>query len=133
MKQQNIPQGFISDNESYTAEVLWCLMIADSNISFKTCCKAGPLFRKMFTDSVIARSFECSETKSRYITTFGLGDYLLTERQKSVKDQNYVLLFDESLNKKLTEKQMDIHLRTWERNEVLLTDVITFGFTPPWT
>ena len=118
MKQQNIPQGFISDNERYTAEVLWCLMIADSNISFKTSCKAGPLFRKMFTDSVIARSFECSETKSRYITTFGLGDYLLTEMQKSVKDQNYVLLFDESLNKKLTEKQMDIHLRTWERNEV---------------
>ena len=38
--------------------------------------------------------------------------------QKSVKDQNYVLLFDESQNKKLTEKQMDIHLRVWEKNVV---------------
>ena len=36
VKQQNIPQGIISDNERYTAEVVWCLKIADNNISFNT-------------------------------------------------------------------------------------------------
>ena len=35
-----------------------------------------------------------------------------------VKDDCFVLLFDESLNKKVQQKQLDIYLRFWNGNEV---------------
>ena len=49
------------------------------------------------------------------MATFGLAPYLLMDK---VKDDCFVLLFDEYLNKKVQQKQLDIYLRFWNGNEV---------------
>ena len=41
---------------------------------------------------------------------------LLTSKVKSEKA--YVLLFDESLNRELHSKQLDIHIRFWDAGEI---------------
>jgi hypothetical protein len=67
------------------------------------------VFSAMFPDGQIAKQFQCRERKAAYICVFGLSEYFLKllDRIKGL----YVVMFDESLNKKLQEKQMDIHLR----------------------
>ena len=52
------------------------------------------------------------------MATFGLAPYLLELLMDKVKDDCFVLLFDESLNKKVQQKQLDIYLRFWNGNEV---------------
>eukprot|EP00731_Ephydatia_muelleri_P009822 Em0005g408a len=69
-------------------------------------------------DSEVAKNFSCSESKARYMATFGLAPYLLELLMDKVKDDCFVLLFDESLNKKVQQKQLDIYLRFWNGNEV---------------
>ncbi len=75
----------------------------------------------MFPDSDIASSFQCGETKSSYLTVFGIAPFcksLLMDRIRSLKD-GCVLLSDERLNRKTQTKQMDIHLRFWDNNAVV--------------
>ena len=65
----------------------------------------------MFPDSSIASKFSLSETKARYITTFGLGPCFLDMLKQSARAaENFVLLFDESLNEELQKKQLDLHV-----------------------
>lgn len=90
---------------------------------------AGSLFRRMFPDSNIASNFKCGETKSSYLTVFGIAPYfksLVMERIKSAQN-GYVLLFDESLNQKTQSKQMDIHVRFWD-NDVVATRYFSSEF-----
>ncbi|XP_047740789.1 uncharacterized protein LOC125179270 [Hyalella azteca] len=68
----------------------------------------------MFPDSSIASKFSLSETKARYIITFGLGSCFLDMlKQSAHAADNFVLLFDESLNGELQKKQLDMHVRFW--------------------
>ena len=63
--------------------------------------------------------FSCGERKCAYLSTFGLAPYflsLLTSKVKSEKE--YVLLFDECLNRELHSKQLDIHIRFWDAGEI---------------
>eukprot|EP00731_Ephydatia_muelleri_P000477 Em0001g477a len=69
-------------------------------------------------DSEVAKNFSCSESRARYMATFGLAPYLLELLMEKVKDDCFVLLFDESLNKKVQQKQLDIYLHFWNGNEV---------------
>ena len=68
----------------------------------------------MFCDSQIAEGYSLSESKYRYVTTFGLGPHfakkLLWDFQKSPA---HTFLFDESLNAELQSKQMDVHVSYW--------------------
>jgi hypothetical protein len=82
-----------------------------------SCAETKQLFKAMFPDSNIAASFTCGETKARYLCTFGLGPYFSSQLLQKAKSANsYVLLFDETLNKHLQEKQMDIYIRIWEKD-----------------
>ena len=82
----------------------------------------------MFPDSALARNFACGATKSRYMITFGLAPYFLDALKDKVKlSSDYVLLFDESLNKKNKMKQMDFHVRFWNEN-IVQTRYITSEF-----
>ena len=68
----------------------------------------------MFPDSQIAKKFSLGKTKCAYLISFGLAPYfknLLLERVKN--SQDYVLLFDESLNKTTQQKQLDVYVRYW--------------------
>lgn len=53
--------------------------------------------------------------KAAYLTNFGIAPHflpLLLSKVKSVRD--YVLPFDESLNRPLQSKHLDVHIRFWD-------------------
>ena len=103
--------GVFNDDACTRAKILWVLKIIDSNYSFNSAECVPLLLRSMFPDSEVAKNFSCSESKARYVATFGLAPYLLELLLDKVKDDCFVLLFDESLNKKVQQKQLDIYLR----------------------
>lgn len=47
------------------AEILWTMKVVSSHYSYSSSGSVSELFRKMFPDSDIARSFTCSEKKMR--------------------------------------------------------------------
>ena len=110
--------GVFNDDVRTRAEMLWVLKIIDSNYSFNSSECVPLLLQSMFPDSEAAKNFSCSESKARYMATFGLAPYLLELLMEKVKDDCFVLLYDESLNKKVQQKQLDIYLRFWNGNEV---------------
>ena len=66
----------------------------------------------MFPDSAIAKGFRCGECKTAYFCVFGLAEHFKKAILSEVKG-HFVIMFDESLNQKMQEKQLDIHLRYW--------------------
>ena len=69
----------------------------------------------MFPDSQVAKPFQLSKTKCAYYVVFGLASYFKVLLVKDIKlPPFYSLSFDESLNNKLQEEQMDISIRFWD-------------------
>ena len=96
------------------AEILWTLKSVYSHFSAHSNIGMNDLFQRMFTDSQIAQTYSLSESKFRYVTTFGLGPYL---SKKLIYDVNkspaHTVLFDEALNEQLQKKQFDVYVRYW--------------------
>lgn len=95
----------MSGPEVLSAEVYWALDVIEKHGSFNSCTGKSELFRLMFPDSPIASKFTCGDDKAAYLTTFGIAPHfssLLLSKVKSSSD--YVLLFDESLNRPLQSK-----------------------------
>jgi len=111
--------GLSNFSKSVTdAEILWALKCADSHFSGHSNIGNNELFRKMFSDSQIAASCSMSESKFRYIKTFGLGPYFSKQLICDVQScPAYSLLFDESLNEELQFKQIDLHVRYWSNKD----------------
>ena len=77
------------------------------------------LFQQMFQGHPIAETFSCGETKCRYLCQFGLAPHFSSLLKSRIsKDSEYVLLFDESMNKKPKNKQLDIHIRLCHHDQV---------------
>lgn len=118
-KTQGVLPSSISKTDTLKAEILWCLKVVEDHQSFHSCQGNNELFRRMFPDSAIAKNFQLSESKCKYMTVFGLGPYVQDLVRAHIKESShYVILFDESLNQKLQSKQMDFLIRTWQNNEV---------------
>lgn len=119
---QPLPTGtpLATGNDVLTAEIWWALKLMSAHYSCHSSEDSSFLFQHiMFPDSDIASRFACSETKSSYLTTFGIAPYFADILRSKVKsDLDYVLLFDESMNKKNGKKQMDWHIRFWDNNMV---------------
>ena len=97
------------------AEVLWCLDLATKHHSFNSNEGIGELFRNMFPDSDIAKSFALGKDKTGYIIKFGIAAYFKKQLVETINNAGpFVLMFDESLNKSSKKKQMDIHIRILE-------------------
>ena len=108
-----------SSTDTLKAEIIWTLKAVSSHYSYKSCEDNGKVFAAMFPDSQIAASYKCGERKSSYLSTFGIARHFFNELKDRVKSEtSYVLLFDESLNDDLQQKQLDIHVRVWENNVV---------------
>ncbi|KAL1246701.1 hypothetical protein QQF64_034369 [Cirrhinus molitorella] len=102
------------------AEILWSLKVTQSHYSYHSSEQTGQLFSAMFPDSEIAKSFSCGQTKCAYICAYGLAPHFksrLTNKLKS-GNEDYVLLFDESLNRMTQSKQCDFHVRFWNGDQV---------------
>ena len=100
------------------AEVLWCLHTAEKHHSLNSNENLADVFRAMFPDSDIAKTFACGKDKSGYIIRFGLAPYFKQELINTInKAGQFVLMFDESLNKSTKKKQL-VHIRFWEDDRV---------------
>jgi hypothetical protein len=73
------------------------------------------LFFCVFPDSQIAKEFTCGENKCPYLCRFGLALYFHEKLLNEIKAANeFVILFDESMNFSCQQKQMDVHVRLWD-------------------
>ena len=69
----------------------------------------------MFPDSKVTKLFPLSKTKCVYYVVFGIAPYLKEPLVKDIKSSPfYSLSFDEILNNKLQEEQMDISIWFWD-------------------
>ena len=118
-KSQASMKGFVNKDEVLKAEILWTLKLITSHYSLNSSKNTAQLFSAMFADSEIAKQFTCGERKASYLCVFGLAEYFKKLLKDSVRGP-FVGLFDESLNKKMQGKQMDVHVRYWndQSNEV---------------
>lgn len=110
--------SFVSKNDVLKAEILWTIETVINHNSYKSNESVGKLFQTMFPDSQIAQKFTCGERKTAYFTVFGIGEYLKSLILNDIKGY-FVILFDESLNKKSQKKQMDFHVRYWTNDKVI--------------
>lgn len=99
------------------AEVLWVLHTVTRHQSYNANEDIGELFTKMFPDSSIVKTFKCGKDKTSYITRFGLAEYVKNELVSKAKG-SFVLMFDESLNQTTKSKQLDVHIRFWEGDQI---------------
>ena len=94
---------------------LWCLHTVEKHHSLNSNENLADIFRAMFPDSDIAKTFACGKDKSGYIIRFGLAPYFKQELIKTInKAGQFVLMFDESLNKSTKKKQLDVQIQFWE-------------------
>lgn len=118
--------NFVAKNDVLSAEILWTLQTISAHYSYKSNEKVGKIFQAMFPDSVIASKFSCGDKKTAYLCTFGLAKHFKELLMDEVKGA-FTILFDESLNSKSHQKQMDIHVRFWAGNQVTLPRVAIYG------
>jgi len=67
------------------AEILWALKCVSSHLSGNSKTEVNDLSKRMFKDSEIAANYSMSESKFRYVTTFGLGPYFAKKLIHDVK------------------------------------------------
>ena len=91
-------------------EIRWVMKVVTSHFSYCSCINLNSLLASMFPDSQIAKSFEMLKTKCSYYIMYGLAPYHKEELiQKIEASPNYSILFDESLNHRLQDEQLDVH------------------------
>ena len=106
---------------SLKAEVFWSLKVVSSHFSLISCLRLNDLFKAMFIDSKIVKSFQLSKIKCSYFINYRLSLYFKDVLLKSINSSEFfVLSYNESLHKVLQEDQMDVHFRFWDNdaNEV---------------
>ncbi|KAJ8043836.1 hypothetical protein HOLleu_11110 [Holothuria leucospilota] len=109
-------ETFVTREQTLKAEILWSLKVIDSHYRYRSCAGNDKLFQEMFPDSQIAKEFTCGEKKCAYLVCFGLAPHFKQMLIDSMKEEeNYIIMFDESLNAVTNSKQMDIHVRAWNR------------------
>ena len=111
--------GFLTRNDTLTAEIWWVLKVYSSHYSYNSCADINFLVQQMFPESDITKKFTCGEKKASYLSCFGIAPYFKSLLKEKVKSSNgYVLLFDETLNHELQKKQMDFHVRIRNHDKV---------------
>jgi hypothetical protein len=126
LNEQSTLDNYIRKKDIVKAEILWTLNCNQNGYSNSSCEGNNEIFRAMFTDSEIA--YKCGETKTMYISCFGLAPHFNQMLERKVRmGRSFVLLFDESLNNHLQKKQLDYHVRIWEHDRVV-TRYVTSDF-----
>ena len=110
----------VSKNDVLRSEVLWTLKTVTNHQSYRSTDGCDKLFQTMFPDSAIAKKLTCNAKKCSYLTVFGLGEHIKTTLLREISGP-FVLMFDESLNRKSQSKQMDVHVRLWDVNNQVST------------
>ena len=70
-------------DETQNAEILYSLFVLQANASFRSTDEISNLFRWMFPDSGIAKSYSCGKTKTMYLLNYGLVEYFKRQLEQS--------------------------------------------------
>ena len=109
----------INTTDQLTAETMWALNMIHNGYTFSSNLDNSFVFKTMFPDSYITHTFSMAETKSIYTITYGVAPYVQSMLEKRIKEsREYVLLFDETLNKDFQKKQVDLLARIWDIDEI---------------
>ena len=106
-------QNYFQSQEVTNAEIIWCLKVIESHFSYRSCSDIGVLFKAMFTDSDIAQRFSLGKTKIAYNIAFGIAPYFENQLLEELRDKQFVICFDEALNKVVQRGQMDLVVKYW--------------------
>ena len=106
------------------AEVRLALKIVMSRYSEISCNYVTELFKIMFPDSDIAKSFTCAKTKCSCMIVYGLAPYFQSCRLDDLMDSAYhVISFDECFTSVLHFGQMDFAIRFWSSSKKLVENL----------
>lgn len=105
----------LNNSQKQRAEIIWALKVVCSSFSNNSCSDISQIFKCMFPDSAIAKSFELGADKLKYVINFGIAPYFKDILDDILKKSNhYVISFDESLNDITQNCQMDILVRFFD-------------------
>ena len=105
---------FALRKDTVNAEILWAMKTVESGFSFRSCDGMAQLWKRQFPDSEIAQATSLGETKCMYMIVYGIGPFCKNLLRQKVFNEPFVLMFDESPNHKLQEKQLDVLVRFWD-------------------
>ncbi|CAH0562798.1 unnamed protein product [Brassicogethes aeneus] len=88
------------------AEIIWCLKVCKNNSSFASNNENNVIFQLMFPDSNIAKNYNMSETKCKYVIEFEIAKFVKEMLIKDVKNSPYTFKFDETTTSQV-KKQFD--------------------------
>ncbi|KAL6459284.1 hypothetical protein MHYP_G00327560 [Metynnis hypsauchen] len=111
------PFSTFSTAATLKAEVLWVLHTISRHHSYTSNDDIHTVFRGMFPDSELAKTFTCGRDKTAYLVRFGLAPYIKKQLISRVNEDSFVIMFDESLNRTTKNKQLDLHVRYWTTDE----------------
>ena len=117
---------FVSKSDTLKAEIWWCVRSAVRNHSFSSNSDLSFILNKMFPDIPAVNALQLGETKSMYLTVYGLAPHLKSILLQDLRSEPFSVLFDESLNKSTMSKQLDIHVRYWSNFSVKTRYVTSF-------
>ena len=97
-KQCTLP-GFVLNSGFTEAEILWVIQTVLTHSSLCSCDGLSKLFARMFSGSVIAKSFTLGRAKCSYFVNFGIAPYLKELLLAKLKSSIFfVTCYDELLN-----------------------------------
>ena len=109
------PPSYIISDDVLEAEIVWCLHMVQSHLSYRSCDPMQSIFKRMFKTDPVAQGFQMMKDKSRYLIIYGIFPALKEELISRIKTSPwYSVSFDESLNHQQQKCQMDVNVRYWD-------------------
>ena len=103
------------EEEVVKAETLHTLHFVDKNYSYSSSTQMSELYRIMFPDSAIAKSFTGGATKISYLVKHGLTPYFEERLKNNISGVPFTFKFDETTTKQV-KKQYDGYLCYWSNS-----------------
>lgn len=120
---------FTTGADVIDAEILWAMNVIMCHMSYSSCDNSIPVMKAMFKDSKIAENITLGRTKIAYMTTYGLALYFRDRLEDILKKcDKCVICFDEALNKVVQRGQMDIIVRCYNEDGLVINRYLTSVF-----
>lgn len=116
---------------NFTAsEARFALAITLCQLPYSWADRATPLYHAMFPDSKIRQDFSCSQKKTSYIVSDGLGPYFggLVSKEMNQSAVFYIIVVYETPLKELRFQQLDVLVRYFShvRKQVIVKHLHSF-------
>ena len=103
-----------NEDQVMKAEILQVLHCINRNYSLRSMEDDNKQFREMFPDSEVAKCYQQSETKVKYVMQYGIATYLKEDINKDISNIPYTFKFDETMNNQV-KKLMDGYVQYWSK------------------